>query len=196
MALLIPERGKSLCSPQWVIWWKIKWFSLVWSPLWDLSGSSGVLAKDHVHFNGASYPWDSECVACWRRGGLLGKMKLDIVIWSWISWKNSSPKEWWCIGTDCPWKWWSHRVQGVQEPWRCGTEGHGQWAWWDGFGLGLVILEVFSNLNDSMTNSALQCEWHSGLVQDAEVIGLYYLQNRGCHSAHRHNFLLTSLGLC
>ncbi len=19
---------------------------------------------------------------------------------------------------------------GVQEPWRCGTEGRGQWAWW------------------------------------------------------------------
>jgi len=31
---------------------------------------------------------------------------------------------------------------GVQETWRCGTEGRGQWAWWD--------LTVSSNLNDSM----------------------------------------------
>ena len=23
---------------------------------------------------------------------------------------------------------------GGQEPWRCGTEGRGQWAWWDGLG--------------------------------------------------------------
>jgi len=40
---------------------------------------------------------------------------------------------------------------GVPELWRCGTEGHGQWAtlvvggWLD-----WVILEVFSNLNDSV----------------------------------------------
>ena len=27
---------------------------------------------------------------------------------------------------------------GIKEPWRCGTEGHGQWAWrgWAGVGLG------------------------------------------------------------
>ena len=30
----------------------------------------------------------------------------------------------------------------------CGTEAHGQWALWDGLGLG--ISEVFSNLNDCM----------------------------------------------
>ena len=34
--------------------------------------------------------------------------------------------------------------------WRRGTEGRGQWAWWGGLGLDLVILEVFSNPNDSM----------------------------------------------
>jgi len=39
----------------------------------------------------------------------------------------------------------------VPELWRCGTEGYGLWpvlgmGWW----LDLVILEVFSNLNDSM----------------------------------------------
>ena len=37
---------------------------------------------------------------------------------------------------------------GVQELWGCGTEGCGQWAWWDGLELDLVILEVVSNLND------------------------------------------------
>jgi len=39
---------------------------------------------------------------------------------------------------------------GAQELWRCGTEGRGQWAWWDGLGLDPMILEVFSNLKDSM----------------------------------------------
>ena len=39
---------------------------------------------------------------------------------------------------------------GVPEPWGCGTEGRGQWAWRDGLGLGLGILEVLSNLNDSV----------------------------------------------
>ena len=29
---------------------------------------------------------------------------------------------------------------GVQEAWRCGTEGYGQWAWCGGLG----VLEVFS----------------------------------------------------
>ena len=33
---------------------------------------------------------------------------------------------------------------GVQEPWRCGTWGHGQWAWGGGLGL------IFSSLNDSV----------------------------------------------
>ena len=43
-----------------------------------------------------------------------------------------------------------------QHPWRCselqrtGTEGREQWAWWGGLGLDLGILEVSSNLNDSM----------------------------------------------
>ena len=34
-----------------------------------------------------------------------------------------------------------------QNLWRCDTEGRGQWAWWGGLGLGLV---VFSSLNDSI----------------------------------------------
>jgi len=25
---------------------------------------------------------------------------------------------------------------GAPEPWGCGTEGRGQWAWWDGLGFG------------------------------------------------------------
>ena len=36
---------------------------------------------------------------------------------------------------------------GVQKPWRCGTEGRGQWARWGGVGLDWVILVVFSSLN-------------------------------------------------
>ena len=40
---------------------------------------------------------------------------------------------------------------GVQELWRCGTEVCGQWVWWDGLGLDLMVSVVFSNLNDSMT---------------------------------------------
>ena len=39
---------------------------------------------------------------------------------------------------------------GVQELWRCGTEGHGYGHGGGGLGLDLGILEVFSNLNDSM----------------------------------------------
>ena len=39
---------------------------------------------------------------------------------------------------------------GVPDPWRCGTEGCGQWARWGGVGLGLGVLEVFFNLSDSV----------------------------------------------
>ena len=40
---------------------------------------------------------------------------------------------------------------GVPEPWRCGTEGCSQWAWWgwaDSWIWGLLM--VFSNINDSV----------------------------------------------
>jgi len=37
---------------------------------------------------------------------------------------------------------------GVTELWGRGTEGHGQWARWDGLDLG--ISEAFSNQNDLM----------------------------------------------
>jgi len=41
--------------------------------------------------------------------------------------------------------------RGVPEVWRCGTEGGGQWVWWDGLGLNLVVISVvFSSGNDSM----------------------------------------------
>ena len=33
---------------------------------------------------------------------------------------------------------------GVQEPWRCGTEGCGQWAWWGSAGVGLGHLRGLS----------------------------------------------------
>ena len=46
---------------------------------------------------------------------------------------------------------------GVPEPWGCGTEGCGQWVWWGGLGLDLVILEVFSNLNGSMISVPFSC---------------------------------------
>ena len=39
---------------------------------------------------------------------------------------------------------------GVQEPWRWGAWGCGQWAWWGWADLGLEILEDFSSLHDSM----------------------------------------------
>jgi len=39
---------------------------------------------------------------------------------------------------------------GVPELWRNGTEGHGQWALWDGLGMDLGIVELFSNLHHSM----------------------------------------------
>ena len=48
---------------------------------------------------------------------------------------------------------------GVQELWRRGTEGHGQWAWWDTLGLEWMILEVFCNLYGSM-----RCAWHLHLI--------------------------------
>ena len=31
---------------------------------------------------------------------------------------------------------------GAQEPWRCGTAGHGQWAWWSWVGVGLDDLSA------------------------------------------------------
>ena len=43
-----------------------------------------------------------------------------------------------------------HRPWGCSEKWGCGTEGCGYWAWWDGLGLALGTLEVFSSLNNSM----------------------------------------------
>ena len=44
---------------------------------------------------------------------------------------------------------------GVPEPWRCGTEGCGCWAWWGGLGLDLEISEVFSSLSDSVLSSSV-----------------------------------------
>ena len=46
---------------------------------------------------------------------------------------------------------------GVLESWRCGTEGCGQWGWWDGLGLGIVV--VSSILTDSVIQQC--CYWSS-----------------------------------
>lgn len=40
--------------------------------------------------------------------------------------------------------------QGVPELCRCGTWGHGVWAWWDGLGLDLGNGQVFSSLHNSL----------------------------------------------
>ena len=45
---------------------------------------------------------------------------------------------------------------GVPEPWRCGTEGCGQWH--GGMGLGLEIL-LFFNLNDFIILRAGKVTW-------------------------------------
>ena len=42
---------------------------------------------------------------------------------------------------------------GVQQLWRCGTEGCGHWAWWGCDEVG--ILEIFSNLNDSVIHQLI-----------------------------------------
>jgi len=55
------------------------------------------------------------------------------------------------IGTSCPGSGGVTVPGGAPEPWRCGTEGRGQWARWGGLGFDMVILEFFSNMNDSMT---------------------------------------------
>ena len=39
---------------------------------------------------------------------------------------------------------------GVQGPWRCGTEGRGQWCGGGGLMVDLMLFVVFSNLNDAM----------------------------------------------
>jgi len=59
--------------------------------------------------------------------------------------------EWSGTGPGCPVQWWSHHPWRVQKKCRCGTSGHGLagmvvlGGWLD-----LMIIEVFSNLNDSM----------------------------------------------
>ena len=61
-----------------------------------------------------------------------------------------SPKGWWCSGTAAQEGGRVTIAGGVQEPWRYGTEGRGQWAWWGGLGLDLLILMLFCNLYDSV----------------------------------------------
>ena len=63
---------------------------------------------------------------------------------------TASPKERRCSGTAAQGGGGVTVPGGVPEPWRCGSEGRGQWAQWGGLGLDLGILEVSSNLGDSM----------------------------------------------
>ena len=60
------------------------------------------------------------------------------------------------------------------EMWRCGSWGHGQWAWWGGLGLDWMILEVSSSLNDSV----VPCPGHAleaQKTQEREGIGVRML---------------------
>ena len=68
----------------------------------------------------------------------------------WILGKYSSPKEQCCSGTAAQGGGGVTIPGGVPQLWGCGTEGCGQWARWGGLGLGLVSLEIFSNLNGSV----------------------------------------------
>jgi len=60
-------------------------------------------------------------------------------------------KEQWCSGTAAQGGGGVTVPGGAQEQWGCGTEGRGQWVWWGGAGVDWVTVEVFSNLNDSVT---------------------------------------------
>lgn len=67
----------------------------------------------------------------------------------WISGEISSQKKQWCIGGGCPGKWWGHcswRYSRTMETWHWGTLGMVAMGWWSD----LMILEVFSNLYDSV----------------------------------------------
>ena len=68
----------------------------------------------------------------------------------WVLGQIYSQKEWSCTGIGCQRGGAVTVPGGVQEPWRCGTEGRGVWAWGGGLGLDPVILVVFSNHNDSV----------------------------------------------
>lgn len=42
---------------------------------------------------------------------------------------------------------------------------------------------------EELTSPAFECKWPSGPVQDADGKGLYYVQSKGCLSAHGHCIL-------
>ena len=52
----------------------------------------------------------------------------------------------------------------TQELGGCGTDGRGQWAQGGGLGLDLVVLEVFSNLNDSVINKESNEHLHISML--------------------------------
>ena len=59
-------------------------------------------------------------------------------------------------GTGCPGQWGVPIPPGVQGPWGCGTWGHTHWTWWGWVGVGLVVLEVFSDFNGSVMLCSLR----------------------------------------
>ena len=75
--------------------------------------------------------------------------RLKFLISGWMLRTISAPKEQCCSGTAAQGGGGVTVTGGVPEPWGRGTEGCGQWAWWDGLGLGLGISKVFSNLNNA-----------------------------------------------
>ena len=80
----------------------------------------------------------------------------QVVSWeSQVGYEEKSLFQKMCTDTDCPGGGGVTVPGGVPDLWRCGTEGHGQWAWWSGLELDLVILEAFSNLSDSVTRGDL-----------------------------------------
>ena len=80
---------------------------------------------------------------------------------------------------------------GGQEPWRCGTERRGQWAWWGWAGVGLDDLKVFPNLYDSMEGtSSLPHEACRGMFQEEAVMKLYFWRGLFC----KEELNLTSFG--
>ena len=78
----------------------------------------------------------------------------------WISGNISSPKEWSGTGTAAQGSSGVIIPGGVPEPWRCGTEGRGQWAWWGALGLDLGISEHFSNRNHRIAKVGKDLEDH------------------------------------
>jgi len=62
-----------------------------------------------------------------------------------------------CSGTGCPGRWCGHQPQGCSKAMEMRRWGTQSVAWWGGLGLDCTVLEVFSNLDDSMTMIHFHC---------------------------------------